>query len=107
MLTRTALNQLVSNFLKDLHSAGYNPTKAVLFGSYAYGRPHSHSDVDLALWDDRFTGCGAVDIEPIVKIVSKYPGLELHFFNTGDTDNPFATEIEKKGILLPTSSVLP
>lgn len=87
-------------FVNDIKRAGYQPTKVVLFGSYANGGVRQESDIDLAIWDDRFTGCGTIDIEPIKSIISKYPLIELHSFSTGEDDkhNPFAREILRTGV---------
>lgn len=30
----------------------YQPYKVILFGSYAYGQPHAHSDIDLCVVKD-------------------------------------------------------
>jgi len=100
MLTRKALNQRVAGFIADLKAAGYSPSRVVLFGSYAKGNPHELSDIDLAVWDKKFTGCGTVDIEPIAAIISKYPLLELHPFSLHDTEsnNPFVKEILRQGV---------
>lgn len=100
MLTRKALEHHITGFIADLKSAGYSPSRVVLFGSYAKGRPHPLSDIDLAVWDKKFTGCGTVDIEPIASIVSKYPLLELHPFSEEDTENnnAFVKEILRHGV---------
>lgn len=102
MFTRKALNTYINGFLSDIRQRGYEPFRVVLFGSYAYGRPNDESDVDLAVWDKKFTGCGTADIEDIVSAVSKFPRLELHTFSEEDTPeaNPFAAEILKKGVML-------
>lgn len=101
MLTRKALSQRISGFVEDLRRVGYSPSRVILFGSYAKGKPHEYSDIDLAVWDKKFTGCGTVDIEPIASIVSKYPLLELHPFSEEDTEdnNPFVKEILRDGIM--------
>ena len=101
MLTRKALNQRISSFVADLKIAGYAPSRVVLFGSYAKGKPNEISDIDLAVWDKKFTGCGTADIEPIASIVSKYPLLELHPFSEEDTEsnNPFVQEILRHGVV--------
>jgi hypothetical protein len=101
MLTRKTLNQRISDFVADLKLAGYSPTRVVLFGSYAKGKPNELSDIDLAVWDKKFTGCGTADIEPIASIVSKYPLLELHPFSEEDTENnnPFVKEILTHGVV--------
>lgn len=100
MVTRKVLDTTIRSFIQDLQRAGYSPSRVVLFGSYAKGRPHATSDIDLAVWDERFTGCGTADIAPIASLVSKYPGLELHFFAATETpaDNPFVAEIMMHGI---------
>lgn len=100
MFTQRALNKYIEGFIADLTKQGYAPTKVVLFGSYAYGKPSETSDIDLAVWDNLFTGCGSIDIVPIVSIVSKYPQLELHPFNAQEENDPFAEEILKKGKLI-------
>jgi predicted nucleotidyltransferase len=90
----------VESFVADLRAAGYAPARVVLFGSYAKGRPRETSDIDLAVWDKRFTGCGTADIAPIAHLVSKYPQLEVHTFALDDTPetNPFAGEVLRHGI---------
>ncbi len=37
---------VIRQFARDV-AACFNPEKVVLFGSYAYGRPHEDSDVDI------------------------------------------------------------
>jgi uncharacterized protein len=103
MVTRKALMEKIFGLLNDLKGVGYVPSRVVLFGSYAKGNPHAHSDIDLAIWDAHFTGCGTVDIEPIVSIVSRYPGVEIHTFAENETpdNNPFIHEILKQGIEIP------
>src|SRR5439155_1288734 len=93
------LTTCIQNFIHDLKTSGYSPDKVILFGSYAYGKPHELSDIDLAVWDKKFSGCGTLDVEPIASIISKYPQLELHPFSLDDTEesNPFVGEIIKKG----------
>lgn len=99
MVTKQTLNRTIESFVSELFDGGYHPQKVVLFGSYAKGRPHALSDIDLAVWDKKFTGCGSIDIEPIASIVSRYPGLELHTFSLEDTaeNDPMISEILKTG----------
>lgn len=100
MLTRKALDKKIQSFIKDLQANGFQPSRAVLFGSYAKGNPHEYSDVDLAIWDKKFSGVGALDFEKIAPIARNYVGIEVHFYQEGETedDDPFIEEINKTGI---------
>ncbi|MBS1558482.1 MAG: nucleotidyltransferase domain-containing protein [Bacteroidetes bacterium] len=102
MFTRKAIRIYIQDFIEELKQLGYQPEKIALFGSYAYGRPHELSDIDLAVWDKKFSGCGSVDVEPIAAILSKFPFLELHPFSLDDTPetNPLVGEILKRGITI-------
>jgi predicted nucleotidyltransferase len=95
--------KIVTGFIPDLRAAGYAPERVVLFGSYAKGRPHPLSDIDLAVWDQHFVGGGTADIAPFAHLVSKYPGLEVHTFVLEDTatNNPFAGDVLRSGGALP------
>ncbi len=108
MFTRKALIKHIESFLVELIAAGYDPTKVILFGSYANGSPTEMSDIDLAVWDARFTGSGTVDVTPIASIISKHQRIELHPFAEGETEeiNPFISEIVKKGIRLQIPSLI-
>jgi predicted nucleotidyltransferase len=99
MLTRKALANRISALISEIRTQGYSPSKVVLFGSYSKGNPTDLSDIDLAIWDKKFTGCRTVDIEPIVSILSKYPMVELHTFSESDTENnhSFVKEIMRCG----------
>jgi uncharacterized protein len=44
MVTRAQIDELVARLV-----AGYDPDKVILFGSYAYGTPNEHSDIDLCI----------------------------------------------------------
>ena len=44
MISRNDIQQFVDNVVRQ-----FRPTKVILFGSHAYGRPTADSDVDLML----------------------------------------------------------
>ena len=100
MLTRKTALKEAGNFLADLKAFGYAPVKAVLFGSMVTGRQHAWSDIDLAVWDEHFTGPIAMDYEKILPVLRPYQHLELHPFHPEDTaeSNPFVAEIIRTGI---------
>lgn len=99
MVTKADAINTAKSFLSDLGLMGYKPDKAILFGSMVKGIQHNDSDIDLAVWDARFTGCLSVDYEPIRRLLSRYYLIELHTFNTNATEdtNPFITIILKEG----------
>jgi predicted nucleotidyltransferase len=51
MLTEAQLNQVLQEVIDTLQT-GYEPDEVILFGSYAYGRPHNDSDLDLFIVKD-------------------------------------------------------
>ncbi|MDX2247313.1 MAG: nucleotidyltransferase domain-containing protein [Bacteroidia bacterium] len=102
MVTQSiALNQ-IRELIALLSGQGYRPTQAYLFGSVAKGTQHAWSDIDLALWDEKFTGSLAQDYEPIKRILTRFPLIELHTFPSAEdeTINPFIAEIRRTGISL-------
>ncbi len=100
MVTIRIAKQRITQLLADLRAHGYNPSRAILFGSVAKGKSNQYSDIDVAIWDEKFTGCTPIDYENIVRILRNYPRLELHTYHADETkeDNPFIGEIEKNGI---------
>lgn len=107
MFTRKSLKIIIHEFIHELKNKGYNPSKVILFGSYAKGRPREHSDIDLAIWDEKFTGCIPLDVESLIKLKVKFPSLlELHTYHASETvdSDPFIGEIEKHGILIDPQS---
>ncbi len=57
MFTIRIAKQIVGKLIEDLCENGYNPSRVILFGSVAKGKAHAHSDIDVAIWDEKFTGC--------------------------------------------------
>ncbi len=107
MFTRRTAIKIATEYVQNLKRHGYNPQKAILFGSYAKGNPRKDSDIDLAIWDRNFTGCLPQDIETLVFAhkIKTPPLLELHTFHTDENEetNPFIAEILKYGIIIGTS----
>lgn len=53
MVEKTVLS-VVKKYLKELSIKGIPVTAGVIFGSYAKGRPHEWSDIDLLVVSPRF-----------------------------------------------------
>lgn len=102
MVTRAAAIKQAKSLIIKLRTVGYPPTAAYLFGSVAKGQQHAYSDIDIALWDEKFTGSLIIDYEPIKHILRHFPTIELHTFSAQEDERstPFIGEIKKDGILL-------
>ena len=98
MVDQTAAIEVIHRFIGELTNAGYTPDEVYLFGSYASGIPNRFSDIDVAVWDSKFSGCLPFDIENVKSILSRYSLIELHTFNSKEKDNPYIHEIKTKGI---------
>ncbi len=99
MVTIATLNKMLSAFYDDLTLYGYRPTKMILFGSYAKGSPNASSDIDIAIWSPKFSGCISSDIEFLAPIKRNYPLIEIHTFSQEDNEesNSFIEEIIHTG----------
>jgi predicted nucleotidyltransferase len=99
MLTRRTAIATAKSFIADLKTIGYNPSQAWLFGSVITGKTHDWSDIDLAVWDKKFTGILHLDGDKLLKLLVKYDAVELHTYSENATENevPFIGEIKKTG----------
>ncbi len=98
MYEKNVVIGIINHFVSELITVGYAPNEVFLFGSYAKGNPHKYSDIDVAVWDSKFSGCLPFDIENIKSLLSKYSDIELHTFNSQDKDSPIIKEIKTNGI---------
>lgn len=81
---------LIKEYLVKLKEEGIMVTKAILFGSYAFGNAHADSDIDLLIVSPQFdngedkyigklwkaTKCSNYRIEPIAIGVTKFDVAE-------------------------------
>jgi len=107
MFTRKTLNEKINAFLAEIESAGFKVTKAILFGSYATGKIHANSDIDLAVWLSNFPEKHWSDIRAITHIVAKYSPISPKFYPENETENedPFIGVIEKTGKIIELEKV--
>lgn len=108
MVTRKIAIGQILELVRGLTKLGYRPTQAYLFGSVAKGSQHEWSDIDLALWDERFSGVLHLDYVPIARLLTQFPRIELHTFSSGEDEfsNPFIGEIKKTGVEVDLSEIL-
>jgi predicted nucleotidyltransferase len=104
MLTQNAVIEIVGNYAQEIKSRGVHLRSVILFGSFARGRQHEWSDIDVALVADEFTGVGFVDTKYFSAVSIKKPYLRIEaitypteYFYAGD---PFVDEIKKTGITI-------
>lgn len=102
MLTKKSAIETVKNFAREVKESGVHLYKVILFGSYAFGKPHKWSDIDVVLVADEFTGTGFDDAAYFARINNKKPYIRIEaktfptpYFKKGD---PFIDEIKKTGI---------
>ena len=102
MVTQQAALVEARQFLTELRALGVPLRQAVLFGSFARNEQHEHSDIDLALVADTFTGAAFIDIKPFIRALVRHVTVEPHTFSPEQfTDwNPFVQEIKRTGIVV-------
>jgi predicted nucleotidyltransferase len=102
MVNKSSAINIVSNFVIEIKTSGLNIKKAILFGSYARNEQREHSDIDLALAADEFSGFGFEDRKFFSKINIKdeYMLIETKTYPTDyfEKGDPFIDEIKKTGI---------
>ncbi len=108
-VTRKAALAMITEALKEMKRLGYAPTKVVLFGSFAKGLQKLHSDIDLAIWDARFTGSLSQDMIELTPVKLKFPRIEFHTYHSSETaeSDPFIGEIMEHGIVLQLTQGIP
>ncbi|MDR2628310.1 MAG: nucleotidyltransferase domain-containing protein [Dysgonamonadaceae bacterium] len=104
MLTRNAVIEIVKNYAKEIEQQGVHLRTVILYGSFAKGRQHEWSDIDVALVADEFTGLGFLDKKRFAGITVQKPYIRIEaktypteYFHSGD---PFINEIKKEGITI-------
>jgi predicted nucleotidyltransferase len=99
MVTIKNIESKIAGLLDALEANGYEPCKAILFGSYAKGNPKDSSDLDVAIWARGFSGNSILDIENVSPLLRPFHPIELHPFSIDESsdDNPFIEEIERTG----------
>ncbi len=104
MLNQKSAIERVKNFASEVMQSGVKLNRVILYGSYANGKPHTWSDIDVALVADEFTGHGFDDTAYFARINNKKPYLLIEaktfptaYFKNGD---PFIDEIKRTGIAI-------
>ncbi len=103
MLTRKSLSKLLNLVTEELIQLDITPNKIILFGSYAKGSVHAYSDVDVALWSEKFTGDPVKDFEQVHAVVRNNRKISFKLYPayaTASNYDPFIKIIEQTGICI-------
>jgi predicted nucleotidyltransferase len=99
MLTKRSAMETVKRFAGEVKNSGVHLSKVILFGSYAFGKPHKWSDIDVVLVAEEFTGTGFDDVAYFARINNKKPYIRIEaktfppaHFKKGD---PFIDEVKR------------
>jgi predicted nucleotidyltransferase len=106
---KSKLKSIVSEYIR-LVKAKVPVEKVILFGSYAYGRPTSHSDIDLAIISSKFKKMEDVERIMLLSDISRKVntskdvcieplGFTMEELNNADYFD-IASEIRDKGVAI-------
>ena len=60
--------KIVKKYVEELRRNGIKVTRAYLYGSYAYGKPHKYSDIDVVIVSPQFSGIRFMDSYKIARL---------------------------------------
>jgi len=86
----------------------FEPEKIILFGSYAYGQPEFHSDLDLLVVTNRYRAKSVFERDRLVATAARPPGVAMDVIVRTPAEvarrlkigDPFFREVMNKGQIL-------
>lgn len=101
VLTKKDIANIASDFKKTLKKTGIRASRLILFGSYARGKPHPWSDLDLCVVSTQFGKRYYDEMVRLAKLGKSVSYLiEAHPIHPKDLRSgahPLAEEIKKHG----------
>jgi predicted nucleotidyltransferase len=98
MLTRQDIIKAVNEFVISANENNVLIEKILLFGSYAKGRAHSYSDIDLAVFSPQFVD-NPFQNNKTIQFTKRLPQMQLHLYPSKEYDEDFfIQEIKKHAI---------
>ncbi len=98
-IRKTKRIEEIENLIDKLQKNDIQIKDVIVFGSFLH--EDVYDDIDVALISNNFTGIRFLDMESIIKALTRYSSdIDFHPFNTKDfydDDNFFASEIRKNG----------
>ncbi len=71
--TKSEIKEIVRELISSLRENNITVDKIILYGSYAKGMPHEHSDIDIAVISSSFRKRRIIDIQSeLAKALAKY-----------------------------------
>ena len=100
MIPQKVAIELSRNFIADLQKLGYDPTEAYIFGADIEENDAQYENINLALWDDKFTVAGKSKLSEFKYLIVSNTYLVIHVFNKLDSEeqDPFARLVRRKGL---------
>jgi len=95
------IEPIIEKYVHALRQTGIQPRAVYLFGSFASGKPHEWSDIDLAVVSADFDGGIIEDQVRLMRVTWDIDvRIEPHPFRPEDftPDNPWVAEIMRTGI---------
>ena len=104
MLDKEEARQIAQKYTDEVCRA-LNPKSVILFGSYATGTPHEHSDIDIAVIFENYKGDWydtAVLLQRLRRNVDDNSGggIEPHLLDEADDRSGFLSYVRKTGELM-------
>jgi len=98
MFTRQDIVKSVDEFVISANENNIIIEKILLFGSYALGKPHKYSDIDLAVFSPQFNGYHYQN-NKLIQHTKRLPQMQLHLYHIDEYDDDlFVQEIKKYAI---------
>jgi predicted nucleotidyltransferase len=102
-ITEDLLQEMTRRIVEE-----FQPEKIILFGSYAYGQPEFHSDVDLLVITNRHRRKSVFERDRLVAKVARPSGVAMDVIVRSPAElayrlkigDPFFREVMKKGQVL-------
>ena len=100
MFTQKNALARAKEFLAECTKLPVKIDRAILFGSFANGKPNENSDIDLALFSEKFSDNILKNIDLIGTVYIRFPEIDAHTYRSQEyfEKSLMMDEIKKKGI---------
>lgn len=109
--TPPEIKRILKEYVKELMKSRVQPERVILFGSWATGKTHTYSDIDLSIISKDLEGKGILERQLILGRANQdlQAPLDVVGYSTSEFQNcesgTLLSEILKSGIDLPLSEL--